>query len=225
LFNDFAALAAEGLSVGEVRRRDYNRVVLASIANGKERIRILEEADGQAIQPPRDLVKDLLLDMATGGVVFGDPKFTPFAPQPDEVPAQTEVERVEGRIRATISIGGEHVFFECSDPLAMWSADAQALRVMGIVPLGKEYVTAVRVTELKMGEEVRERRLVWAVEEDRGERWLHVKANFPMPDGENQDALSAGVRAGFQIDTTNDPAKAVAHNVTREAAPRRPETP
>jgi hypothetical protein len=53
----------------------------------------------------------------------------------------------------------------------------------------------------------------------------HVEANSPMPGGENQAALSAGVRAEFQVDTTNDPAKAVAHSVTREAAPRRPEDP
>jgi hypothetical protein len=207
LFTDFAALAAEGLSVGEVRRRDYNRVVLASIANGFDRVKIIEEADGQPIQPRHDLVKDLLLDMATGGVLFGDPMFTPFSSRPEETPIEMKIEQVRDGLRATVSIGGQHVFLECSDQLAMWDADTQAMRILAIVPLGKEYVSAVRLTELTTGGKIAEQRLVWAVEENRGERWLHVKANFPMPGLQNQAALFTGVRAVFEIDTTTDAAK------------------
>jgi hypothetical protein len=216
LFTDFAALAAEGLSVGEIRRRDYNRVVLASIANGNEHIKIIQEADGQAIRRPRDLVKDLLLDMATGGVVFGDPKFTPFSPRPDETPTETKIEVINSGFRATVSVGGQHVFFECADQLAMWDEKTQAMRMLAIVPLGKQYVSAVRISELKMGKPIRERRLAWAVEEDHGERWLHAKVNFPMPGPENQAAVFAGVRAVFEVDTTSDADKAVNRSGTRE---------
>lgn len=218
LFTDFAALAAEGLSVGEVRRRDYNRVILASIAAGNDKLKLVQEADGRPLTPRRDLVKDVLLDMATGGVVFGDPKFTPFVARPDEVPTETKVEGVEGGLRATVLIGGQHLFVECSDSLAMWSENAQAMRVIAIVPLGKQYVSDVRIKELKMGQEIRERRLVWAVEEDRGERWLHVKANFPRHAADNRVAFFAGLRAEFQVQTTDDPAMAVERQVIGESA-------
>jgi hypothetical protein len=50
LFMDVSALATEGLSVGEVRRRDYNRVVLAHLAQGLSGLQPQEYADGNAIQ-------------------------------------------------------------------------------------------------------------------------------------------------------------------------------
>ena len=219
LFTDITALAAEGLSVGEIRRRDYNRVVLASLAQGRKGLEMKSDANGQTLQPPRDLVKDVLLEMATGGVVFGDPKFTPFSARPDEIPAETKIERTAAGIRTTVLIGGQQLFFECSDPLAMWKEDVPAMRVLATVPLGRDYVTEVQVKELKMGDEIRERRLVWAVEEHHDERVLMIKVNFQMPQIENPAVLSSGVRAVFQIETTNDAAKARTLFVSREAAP------
>jgi hypothetical protein len=214
LFSDFAALAAEGLSVGEVRRRDYNRIVLACLAVGEKGLKISREADGQAIQRPGDLVKDMLLEMATGGLVFGDPQFTPFVARPEEIPRVLGTERVDTGLRVSVSIAGEHIFFECSDPLAMWSDDEQAMRVLATVPLGKQYVSAVDVAELKMGNDLKEKRLVWAVEESHGERFLHVKVNFPMPSPEKQAALPDLVNAVFQVETTRDAGKARSHFVS-----------
>lgn len=218
LFGDFAALAAEGLSIGEVRRRDYNRVVLACLAAGFDRLKIIHEADGQPIQPPRDLVRDLLLDMATGGIVFGDPKFTPFAARPDEIPTETKIETVDHGLRVTVSIDPRQLFLECSDPLAMWGENGQAMRVLAIVPLGQRYVSSLQLRELKMGGDVAEHRLVWAVEQNGAERFLHVKVNFPQPKLPQLASLF-GVRASFDIETTADPAKSRSRFVEGEAAP------
>jgi hypothetical protein len=218
LFTDIAALAAEGLSVGEVRRRDYNRVVLAFLAHGRKGLEIKSDADGQPLREPRDLVNDLLLDMATGGVMFGDPQFTPFSARPNEIPADVKTEPTNDGLRTTVLIGSEHLFFECSDPLAMWSNDSPAMRVLATVPLGGRYVSAVQVKELNMGREIRKWRLVWAVEDNHDERVLNLKVNFPMPDVEDQAALSAGVRAVFQIETTDDLSKSRTLFVSREAA-------
>lgn len=218
LFGDFAALAAEGLSVGEVRRRDYNRVVLACLAAGFDRLKIIQEADGQPIEPPRDLVRDLLLDMATGGIVFGDPKFTPFAARPDEIPTETKIEPVEHGLHVTVSVDPHQLFVECSDPLAMWGETAQAMRVLAIVPLGDRYVSSVQLRELKMGGDVAEHRLVWAVEQNGEERFLHVKVNFPQPKLP-QFASLFGVRASFDIETTADPAKSRSQSVEKPMAP------
>jgi hypothetical protein len=218
LFADIAALAAEGLSVGEVRRRDYNRVVLASLAQGRKGLVIKSDADGERLRPPRDLVNDLLLDMATGGVVFGDPQFTPFTARPDEIPAEFKTQSADNGLLTTIVVRGEHLFFECSDQLAIWKDDAPAMRVLAIVPLGRDYVRAVQVKELKMGDEAQAYRLVWAVEENRGERFVNIKVNFPMPGVDNQAALTAGVQAALQIETTNDQSKSRSLFVSREAA-------
>jgi hypothetical protein len=67
-----------------------------------------------------------------------------------------------------------------------------------------------------MGAPIKERRLAWAVEEDHGKRWLHVKANFPMPGPENQAAFLSGVCVVFEIDTTSDPAQAVSRSAAHK---------
>lgn len=219
LFGDFAGLAAEGLSVGEVRRRDYNRVVLASLAAGFDRLKILHESDGQPIQPRKDLVRDLLLDMATGGIVFGDPKFTPFAARPDEVPTETKIDSTDEGLRVTVSIGPRQIFTECSDPLATWGEKAQALRVLTVVPLGRRYVRSVTLRELKMGVDVAEHRLTWAVEQQGDERFAHLKVSFPDSQLRRQLASLTGVRASFDIETTDDPAKARARFIEKDNRP------
>ncbi len=209
LFMDVTALAAEGLSVGQARRRDYNRVVLAHLTQGVTKLRTDTYADGDRIRPPRDIVRDLLLEMSTGGMLFGDPACTPFAPLPDETPVQVTTSRQGERITATVAVGGQHLFLNCSEPLATWGSEQkQALRVMARLSLGREQVAAVTVKELKAGENITARRLVWAVEEDRGERFLHVKVLFPQPAQEKLATLQAGARAVFEVVTTTDSAAA-----------------
>lgn len=156
--------------------------------------------------------------MATGGIVFGDPKFTPFAAQPDEVPTETKIETVDQHLRVTVSIDPRQLFFECSDPLAMWGETAQAMRVLAIVPLGDRYVSSVQLRELKMGGDLAEHRLVWAVEQKGDERFLHVKVNFPQPKLPQLASLF-GVRSSFDIETTADPAKSRSRFIEGEAAP------
>src|SRR5579863_9205516 len=205
LFMDVPALAAEGLSVGEVRRRDYNRVVLAHVAQGFTALPAVEYTDGDRIRPPRNIVRDLLLEMSTGGMLFGDPAFTPFAAQPDETPVEVTTQRNGERIAATVAVRGQHLFLNCSEPLATWGADQQpVLRLMARLPLGQDRVAEVTVKEIQAGEKIAGRRLVWAVEEDRGERFLHVKVLFPQPAAEKLATLQAGARAVFEVVTTKD---------------------
>jgi hypothetical protein len=219
LFMDITALAAEGLSVGEVRRRDYNRVVLAHLAQGFGGLRADEYADGDRVRPPRNVVRDLLLDMATGGMLFGDPAFTPFEAEADEAPVEVKTVRQGEHLMVTVAVGGQHVFFQCSEPLATWGEDQlPTLRVMARVPLGEDHVSEVTVKELKPLGPLDPRRLVWAVEEDRGQRYLHVKVFFPHPDQEKLTALMAGVRARFDVKLTRDPDEAQTRFVDREKA-------
>jgi hypothetical protein len=202
---DVTALATEGLSVGESRRRDYNRVVLAHLAQGFRELQTREYADGDRIRPPRNIVRDLLLEMSTGGMLFGDPAFTPFAAQPDETPVDVKVERQGERMAVTVAVAGQHLFLNCSEPLATWGDEQQpVLRLMARVPLGRDRVAQVTVKELHAGVKNAARQLVWAVEEDRGERFLHVKVLFPQPALEKLAVLQAGARAVFEVVTTQD---------------------
>jgi hypothetical protein len=217
---DITALAAEGLSVGEVRRRDYNRVVLAHLAQGFGGLRADEYADGDRVRPPRNVVRDLLLDMATGGMLFGDPAFTPFEAKPDEAPVEVKTDRQVEHLMVTVAVTGQHVFFQCSEPLATWGDEQlPTLRVMARVPLKEDHVQEVTVKEIKPLGPFDQRRLLWAVEEDRDQRYLHVKVYFPHPDQEKLAALMAGVRATFDVKLTNDPDEAQTRFVDRDPAP------
>jgi hypothetical protein len=209
LFLDITALAAEGLSVGEARRRDYNRVVLAHMAQGFGGLRADEYADGDRVRPPRNVVRDLLLDMATGGMLFGDPAFTPFVAQPGEAPVEVKTERAGEHFLVNVAVGGQHVFFQCSEPLATWGEEQlPTLRVMARVPLGDDHVAEVKVKDLRPLDQFDHRRLVWAVEDDRGQRFLHLKVYFPQPAPEKLATLMAGARAVFDVKTTRDPDEA-----------------
>jgi len=209
LFLDIAALATEGVSVGEARRRDYNRVVLAHLAQGFRALSIDEYADGERIRPPQNIVRDLLLDMATGGMLFGDPAFQPFEGLPGESPVEVTTTRDADRISVTVSVGPQHVFFECSEPLATWGpAQLPTLRLLARVPLGQSHVADVLIKELRLGGEIAAKRLVWAVEEHAGERLVHVKAIFPQPPPDKLLAFATAAKAVFEIVTTADPDEA-----------------
>jgi hypothetical protein len=217
LFMDVTALATEGLSVGDVRRRDYNRVVLAHLAQGFIGLRPQVYTDGDPLRPPQNIVKDLLLDMATGGMLFGDPAFRPFEAQTDETPIEVKSERAGERMTVTVAVGSEHLFLQCSESLATWGEEQQpAMRILARVPLGQDQVAEVKVRELKVGGEIKTRRLVWAVEEDGGERFLHIKVWFPQPAPAKLAFLQAGAHAVFEVTTTNDPDQALTRFVDSE---------
>jgi hypothetical protein len=201
LFSDVGAMAGEGLSVGEIRRRDYNRVVLAHLAQGFDGLRFPKIEDGQPIQPRQNIVKDLLLNMATGGVLFGDPAFKPFPAKAGESPLDIRTQRTANQLEITMQVAPQHLFFECGEQLDTWDNNqSPAMRLVTRVPLGQSYVTQVQVKELKIGKNVQPNRLVWGVEEDRGERYLHVKAVFPQ-------SINGmlGVKANVEATLTDDP--------------------
>lgn len=206
---DITDLAAEGLSVGEARRRDYNRVVLAHLAQGFRALRTDQYTDGERIRPPQNVVRDLLLDIATGGLLFGDPAFQPFEGEPGESPVEVATTRSADRISVTVSVAEQNLFIQCSEPLATWGQEQlPALRLMARVPIGQSHVAEVLVKELRLGGDVAAKRLVWAVEEHAGERLVHVKVVFPQPTPEKLFALETGAKAVFEIVTTADPDEA-----------------
>jgi hypothetical protein len=207
LFMDISALAAEGLSVGEVRRRDYNRIVLAHLAQGSDKLAIRKVADGDRIRPRQNIVKDMLLDASTGGVLFGDPAFTPFDAMPKQSPLKLQTRKNGDTLAATFEVAGQNMVYFCGEQLDTWGEEqSPAMRVIGRIALGQNQVAEVKVAELKVGGKMPEHRLTWGIEEHRGERFLHVKAVFPPPT--DPASIMAGVKAVFDITLTDDPLQA-----------------
>jgi hypothetical protein len=180
LDTDLAALVADGLSLGEVRRRDYDKTVLGFLGFGAERLALAPVADGERLAPGRDPVRDMMLEGATGGVLFGDPACVPFAGLPGEAPVAIEVGEEGEHLRLCASASRNVLFLHCSDPCAKWG-DGMAMKVHARVPLGTRPVADVVVDALRLGGKPQPSRVLWAVEDDHGERFLQLKVDFPRP--------------------------------------------
>src|SRR5205823_14752831 len=51
LFTDVSALVSEGMSLGEVRRRDYDKIVLGYLGYGASKLELKRLADGRKFEP------------------------------------------------------------------------------------------------------------------------------------------------------------------------------
>src|SRR5207247_6269405 len=60
LFTDVSALVSEGMSLGEVRRRDYDKIVLGYLGYGARTIELKPVTDGKKLEPPKDVVRDVM---------------------------------------------------------------------------------------------------------------------------------------------------------------------
>lgn len=202
LETDLAALVADGASLGEARRRDYDKTVLGFLGFGAERLLLSPVADGMALRPDRDAVRDLMLEGATGGVLFGDPACVPFERRDGQTPVAIEVEAVDGALRVRARASAMAVWLHCADPTARWGG-TMAMRVHARVPLDDRMVEDVVVDDLRVGNRPQPSRVLWAVERDHGRRFLQCKVNWPR-DERTIGALSLVVR----VLTTADPGRA-----------------
>src|SRR5437773_4406016 len=58
LFTDVSSLVSEGMSLGDVRRRDYDKIVLGYLGNGANKMELRPMTGGQKIDPPKDIAQD-----------------------------------------------------------------------------------------------------------------------------------------------------------------------
>ena len=221
LFTDVSALVSEGMSLGEVRRRDYDKIVLGYLGYGASKLELKPIAAGQNFESPKDIARDFMLETGTGGVLFGDPALVPFKGNPNAAPMVVNIARDEIGKRLTVSaeISAEHLGYFCSEPTASWDGRAgEAMKVYTKVPLPGDYVGDVAIRLLEMGKVALKSRLVWAVEIDHGQTFIHLKAIFPR-----QELFLGPLRVEFQIQLTGDRAKAVFQHadppVATETAP------
>lgn len=200
LDTDLAALLVTGATLGDARRRDYDKTVLGFLGFGEPRLQLAPMVDGAAFPPNRQAVRDIMLEGATGGVVFGDPACQPFVPREGDAPVAIAYEAKDGAIVVTARAATQGLYLHCSDPTAEWGK-TMAMRVHARLPLGDRHVTDVVVDELKVGAAVMPSRVLWAVEHDHGERFLHLKVNFPRG-----DRMLGVLRMTARVLTTAEPA-------------------
>ncbi len=199
LDTDLAALVVDGLSLGDARRRDYDKTVLGCLGFAEPRLRLPPPVDGAPLAGGRDAVRDIMLEGATGGVVFGDPACVPFVPREGDAPVAIECKAAAAAIVVTARAGWQAAYTHCSDPTARFG-DGLAMKVHTRVPLGDQHVTDVVVDDLRIGKTALPSRVLWALEVDHGERFLQLKVNFPRPQKLTMESLRLTARVLTTLD-------------------------
>ena len=179
LDTDLSALLEDGLSLGDARRRDYDKTVLGFLGFGEQRLDLPAVVEGTRVGRAADMVREIMLEYATGGVLFGDPAYVPF-PLAGQRPSSvgTRLRRGDDSILVTAACPGEALFLQCADPTAQFGT-TMALRVHARIDLEGRRVRTVKVLELKVRGRRQRTRILWAVEEDRGRRYCQLKVMFP----------------------------------------------
>lgn len=201
LDTDLAALVADGRSLGEARRRDYDKTVLGFLGFGEDRLALQPVSEMKRVAG-MDPVRDLMLEGATGGVLFGDPACVPYRGLEGESPVELAVEAIENGLRVGAKAGVHALFLHCSDPTARWG-NTMAMKVHARIPIGDAGIEDVVVDELTVRGKRLPSRVLWAIEEDQGERFLQLKVNFPR-----EEKLFGSLEMSARVLTTHDPARA-----------------
>ncbi|MFK7739949.1 MAG: hypothetical protein AB8H80_06460 [Planctomycetota bacterium] len=198
LDTDRSALVFGGLSLGDARRRDYDKTVLGYLGFGEDGLDLAPVSDGAKMPASRDPVRDIMLEGATGGVVFGDPACTPFAATPSKSPVQVRLTPTKKGIQVKATVAANVLFTHCGDQTARWGS-SMAMKVYVRIPLEERHVTDFVVERLRIGKTDVTSRVIWAMEEDHGERFLHAKVNF-----ERSIKRVSKLQLDARVVTTND---------------------
>ena len=181
---DFEQVLA-GSTLGAARRNDYNKIVLGYLGFGEAGIVAPPVKDGEKkTRDQMQAVRHLMLDGATGGILYGDPAFRPYPEDRGALPLETEVKGAGKEIHVTLRVPAMSLFTWCSDPFRQFKPEksrAMARKIYDRIEvtgnIGK--IRSVRVVEATLGASpVETLPVVWAEENDHGRRYLHLKANF-----------------------------------------------
>lgn len=170
-------VAISGESLGELRRRRGNNVVLAHLQLGGKKLALNEMRDGDTVK--RQSIQDILTEMSSGGVLFGDPAFRPFQNRVGESPIQTSVKKDKNRRLVRVDIRGSNWFSFAADQLFMWDERTPSLRIETTIDLDDDRVTDVRLTSSSFA--FSDHKLIATVETHQGKRLLHLKASSAKP--------------------------------------------
>lgn len=183
LSTDFARVLA-GASLGESRRADYAKILLGYLGWGEKGIVPPEWEDGRTkARKAVDPVRHMMLDGATGGILYGDPAFRPFERNAESLPLAKAVKGEGEDLIVAFALAERHMGIWCADPFRKFPGGlhGMARKLYGKIelPADAPLIRSVWIdTATQGGKPIRTLAPVWALEEDDGKRYLHVKANF-----------------------------------------------
>lgn len=179
---ELVAVVAAGLALGDARRREYDKAVLGFLGFGEESMTLDPPRPGEKRRRDLDAIRDVMLEDATGGVLFGDPALRPFETFSGGDPVAVTTEGTAAGLAVSVSCSRECLWLHCDEPAGRIGGKP-AMKVYARLPLGDLHVADVTVDHARIGARDVEHRVIWAVEEDHGDRFVHVKVVFPRQDG------------------------------------------
>jgi hypothetical protein len=173
-----------GETMGAVRRRDYAKVLLGYLGFGENGIVPPEVVDGEGMPRAKlDSVRHMMLDSATGGILYGDPAYQPYPVVRDALPLSAKSGVKDERLHVTLRLRARDAYLWGADPFRRFDENTRqmAMKLYDRVVVPKR-IGPIRSVSIESatwgGQEIEVLPVVWAEEHDRGERYLHVKANF-----------------------------------------------
>ncbi|WP_436717154.1 hypothetical protein U8335_09020 [Roseiconus lacunae] len=200
-FGHSISICTQGLSLGEIMRRDLNRVVLAHLLNSHDSIQVKPYSDGEVLavgRTPGAVVER----MSVGGILVGDPAFVPFDRQEELEPIRTDVKLLDDRIVADVKIRTPAFHFFAAEQINYWKDKSPALRLEATFEIERRQPTSVLLSRSPLPD--MEHRLIAAIEKYRGKRYLHAKAVFQQPEGNALQSLAMKGFGGQFVVTTDD---------------------
>jgi hypothetical protein len=219
---DFQRVLA-GASMGAARRNDYAKIVLGYLGFGEPGITVPDWKDGERKPAATvDPVRHMMLEGATGGILYGDPAYAPFPVVKDALPLKTRVARRGDELHVTLSLPQHQSYLWGADPFRKFDPAARQMAMKLYdrveIPKGLPEIRSVRIASATWGgKPIATLPPIWAVEDDRGKRYLHVKPGFARGgSGDIEITLVAGPEAAPAGPTRRPP-------VTPEPAGKTPD--
>ncbi|MHC5039253.1 MAG: HEAT repeat domain-containing protein, partial [Planctomycetota bacterium] len=171
----------EGMTLGEVRRREYDMLALAFLSWGEKGLVVPLYKDGDPRRGGNDSVRDIMMIDSSGAVLYGDPAFKIQEKERDLIATELTAEGKGYRLECTLNVTSYVIGF---DPYKSWDKGrGLAHKVYAVVDLPDDApkIEKVELVEVKnhVGADIDTRYLTWAVDRRGPKRKLHVKVNCP----------------------------------------------
>lgn len=194
MFADMLSMATEGISTGEQRRRHANRVILTHLGQDVAETGFELLQDGQPIKPAKS-TDEIVRNMSTGGLLFGDPATMPFQETDGAYPIASDVRKQESGIRVDVEINGPLWHWFCADQL-----EQAFMKIETRVEVSSSGIKSVTVDRLPFGKKYPAKKVTAATETHDGKTYLHVKAAFERPEQSDMMRFGQGVEAQFSVE-------------------------
>ena len=204
MFADVVQLVSQQISVGEQRRRHANAVILTHLGQGFDAVVAEPVIAGAAFDQKRG-VDEIVREMSTGSLLFGDPAFVPFVGDAEskktstsQQPSVTVISKNEWKVIQKYE--GSLWHWQCGDQL-----EQPKMRFLTQIPYEDNDVESVAVTKSPFGKGEDPIRVNAAVEVHEGKKFLNIKAVFDRPAAGKMRWLFLGTQIEFTVES--DPSK------------------